>query len=237
MEAADDLAYCMSDIEDGIEKGIITGAQIDRKIKSSNVKFLNNIYKVKVKFRLSMKDQKVEDLRIFLQIKTSITRELVALLARVYKSQITKIIKSSTISLVDSCDEANDTLNVFRDLANDYLYNSRKVRENEIIANRVLTGILDTYMPLLLANKSRFDSIKRLKYVDGDKKAISVEQALFLQLAKKFVKVYENDLKDVDHIEDHIIREWIIRAHLLVDQVSGMTDKFALAKFRLLCTP
>lgn len=237
MEAADDLAYCLSDIEDGIEKGLISDQQIGDKIRNSKIRILKDIYIRANRFANTDEDQKVQDLRTFLTIKTTLTRELVASLTKTYKANIGGIIKGSTASMVDLCPVAKEALDLFRELATSHLYNSRIVRENEIIANRVITGILNTYKPLLDCNKSRFKDIIAMNSKDEDSKSISVETSLYLKLAPKFIKVYEHDIKDTKTIVDPKIREWILRAHLIVDHVSGMTDKFALSTFRLFCAP
>lgn len=237
MEAADDIAYCLSDIEDGIEKGLITGIDIDKAINESSSKLLKSIYEEAGKFDASADDRKLCDHQVYLQIKTRVTNKLVNLLSDKYIENVENISKESTNSLVDMTQDAKIALGVFRELAGKHLYNSRVVRENEIIANRVITGLLDGFKPLLLCNKKRFEHIKNMNSKDSENKSISVEQSMYRQLATKFIKVYEQDLQKTDVIDDEEIKEWILRAHLVVDHISGMTDKFALAKFRLVCAP
>lgn len=241
MEAADDLAYCMSDIEDGIEKGLIRGHEIHQSIEKSKSQTLKDIYK-KISdehesFNKNNDNKKLQDLQIFLRLKTNTTNALVEILSAKFAESINAITINSTKSLVESSPEASETLDTFRELAKRHLYNSRLVRENEIIANRVITGLLGKFKCLLDCSRSRFESIKNMESEDGNGRSISVEQSIYMQLASKYLKVYEKDLHDAKFIKDEDIREWLARAHLIIDHISGMTDKFALQKFRLTCAP
>ena len=239
MEMADDLAYCMSDIEDGLEKGLITGSTILNEIEKDKNSAIYQIYQsrsVRHKFGTA-KNQKDHDLMAYLSLKTVVTTKILTNLAGEFVNRIDEIISGKCKPIIEHCQTSNEVLAFFRELAESYLYNSKVVRKNEIIANRVITGILDSYKPLLLAKKERFEAIRNLKNEDDSGNPISIEQSLFLQLAKKYNKVYDLSIDQDDISDNELAREWISRAHLIVDNVSGMTDKYALSQFRLLCAP
>lgn len=235
MEAADDVAYCLSDIEDGIEKGLVTADDIDSAIQSSNSHLLKEVHEEKG--RLAEGATKLEVLHIYLGIKTDLTNKLAERLASGFIDFLSRINKETMPSLRDQIKEVDEALKVFQDLAVNKLYSSRVVRENEIIANRVITGILDSFKCLLECNRSRFESARLGHKNDSQSKPISVEAAICTQLSDKYFKVYDHDSVSNTQIANEEIREWIARAHLIVDYVSGMTDRFALNRFRLMCSP
>ncbi|OZG74120.1 hypothetical protein BTA51_03585 [Hahella sp. CCB-MM4] len=237
MEAADDLAYCLSDIEDGLEKGLLTGLNIYNELASSGSSIIKEISK-ELSYTNSIKENKLHDLQTFLKIRTKVINSLVSILSDRFIDNIPSIIKNSTSSLVELSYESKEVLSVFRTLANRHLYNSRAVRENEIIANRVITGLLDAFKPLLICDKDRFNDIRSLNSEDKKGNSISVEQALYKQFSSKYIRVYDSDTNNESNRDiTPCVREWMARAHLIIDQISGMTDGHALKRFRLICSP
>lgn len=227
MEASDDMAYCLSDIEDGIEKGIISMADVLS--GSDKPRELEDLLKSICKGKNPGKDR-LEDLQMFLKIKTQVTNILYDRLSDAFIKEKDSFFEGFCDPLIKVDEESRLLLSFFRNVSETHLYNSRLVKENEIKANKILRGVLDAFLPLLKCSRERFDAVMRGEHRDRQGSDISIEHALFLQLGKKFVQVYINDRNE----NDDPVYEWIVRAHMVVDQLSGMTDKYALAQFKLL---
>jgi hypothetical protein len=68
--------------------------------------------------------------------------------------------------------------------------------------------------------------------IDENGSRILLEPKLLRLLPERYKKVYQHHLKGVDDAEHPDIQEWVVRAHLIVDFISGMTDDFAMSTYR-----
>lgn len=83
--------------------------------------------------------------------------------------------------------------------------------------------------------KSALDGKLASEY--GDK--FSMQPALVSFLPKKYVRAYLNEVQEIGKktdlkLKDREVLEWMARSHLVVDYITGMTDKFALDTFQLI---
>ncbi len=77
MEAADDISYCLSDIEDGLEKGVITNQQVIDAIQqglsqllTSNLKLIK--YAKEIQSALPKHQEALEDHSWFVRFRTTV---------------------------------------------------------------------------------------------------------------------------------------------------------------------
>jgi dGTPase len=216
MEAADDIAYCLSDIEDADDKQLLLEADL-----ASIFGALGRLNDRNRRFTLG---------------RTKITRELVAKAADEFVRRLAKAggARVETSKLLD--DDAG-TLARLKRVANKRVYSSRLVLTNEVTAFKVLTGMLDAFAPLLRMAESDFSALaarfSRGESIYEGKTSIAVAN-LTAQLGhlalfpKKHLSVY------LDSCKGDSFPEAFHRAHLVLDFVAGMTDEFALNTYRLL---
>jgi dGTPase len=100
----------------------------------------------------------------------------------------------------------------------------------------VLSGLLDAYPPLMCCERGRFD--KALEGLRQDKlgRPIARDSTLVKQVSRKYLAVYRErvprrgeELKNDTGADEVMDRSY--RMRLIVDNVSGMTDEFALQSF------
>ncbi len=231
MEAADDIAYCLSDIEDAIEKGLFDEervlTEIDRKLATRSD--LAD-YRKLMPERLTDGEPRIGALLIF---RTGMITKIVEEAATSFIEMHQDFIQGTQPPLIEAVPRAHAMLTVLNDIARDQIYKSKLVLQNEIIGSRVLTGILDAYMPLMLASFDRLTAARDGRDIDTDERQLSVENSLCSQFPKKLLRVYDHHVKQVSH-DERSFWEPFYRMHLIVDFVSGMTDHFALDFFRLI---
>jgi dGTPase len=137
--------------------------------------------------------------------------------------------------LVDEIADANDALERLKKFATTHIYKTRAVHDKELTGGVIISGILDAFRPLLLYKREDF-----LNVVKGEKteNAHTVGPALCSLLPTKGKAMYRHfvDVKKADRsISD--VEEWMLRAHLILDYVAGMTDRYALSVYRQLSSP
>lgn len=59
------------------------------------------------------------------------------------------------------------------------------------------------------------------------------------RIGKRYIEAYNFELEaikvnDKNNERDFLIKEWWLRAHLIIDHISGMTDEFALETYQML---
>ena len=112
--------------------------------------------------------------------------------------------------------------------AHKHLFKSKQAYDLELCSYKVLQGLLDRLEPLLVLNTEEF--LRLVKDWDAiEKGKMVLEKKLFLLIPPKHLLAYQSDLE----IHGKNL-EPILRAHLIVDYISGMTDNHALHVYQLL---
>ncbi|WP_262207549.1 dGTP triphosphohydrolase [Serratia proteamaculans] len=233
MEAADDISYCTSDIDDGIEKGVITEDDLYSFIKKNIPEHISSIDDdVNRIIELCNGIKKNEKISLFTEFKTTLSRMLVTKASTVFYNEFDSIISSEkkTPLLIED-KESKDILLVLlqlKEFTKEAIFSTPEVEMTELSGHSIITGILNCYVPLLeLESNSFLDLIKKNK----NKSISKVTSRLFRTLPDKYLKAYHAQrVKN----EDDIYLEWNLRAHLIIDFISGMTDQYALELYQSL---
>lgn len=234
VEAADDIAYCLSDFEDGIEKKIISSKEFFTLLKDEWVKhyqidmFPFNLYNIIEKNYLIKNG---EYNRGFFKFKTTFTRESIELAMNIYcdRNNHRKFFQGSEKSLLELDEHYGHLLNVFKKISRLRLYRSGEAESKEIAGYNIIKGLLNHFESLLTLSENSFEDLL-LTLDDPEKnykKGLDYEWRIFHQLPKKYIESYKQLLK-INNSYDSKAWEWFARSHLIVDFLSGMTDKFAL---------
>lgn len=239
MEAADDIAYCMSDIADGIEKRILTEEEFVREFKLEweklqEQKKLKNLKEPLEKQKVSKEPTVTipNELRGFNQ-DISIPWSKMAMEEAVsnFLLKQKEILNGTLKELISRDSELGDVLDTIKQVSRKILYTSIEAESIELTGYAVITGILKHYVRLLKLPYDDFEKILRTSNV----KNMDVERRLFNRLGKRYVKAYRYAIDNLDEKNgDFKTREWWLRVHLLIDHVSGMTDEFALETYQML---
>ena len=250
MEAADDIAYCISDIEDGIEKNIITENLFREKILVEWRFWCNELNITDENWLIELLDtawnrsrEGVEQSR-FLYFKTNFTTTLVNFAASQYARDHDNLLNRKANPLLENKTKEHAALKALKSFSRRYLYRSISVEGIELAGHQVITGILDHYRRLLSCQKTDFVKICGLdeqsnnfdfEIIHEVPVGLDFEVRLFNKLPRKYRRCYYNSVKKkggADNISGE--DEWLIRSHLVIDYIAGMTDHYALETFQLL---
>ena len=229
MEAADDIAYCMSDIADGIEKGIITETEFIEEFK----KEWKNVYGRR---NSKIKIPKTQNLKGFTyDFSIPWSREAIEEAANRFIELDNHIYSGEADSLISKENQMGKVLAVMKRVSKKILYKSFEAESIEISGYAVITGILDVYTKILKMNYNDFNEILNDNDIDG----YDFEKRLIHFIGKRYIKAYNYSLEEINEIkennnEEFLIREWWLRAHLIIDHISGMTDEYALQTYQML---
>ncbi|KQA15672.1 dGTPase [Vibrio cholerae] len=278
MEASDDMSYCISDIEDGIEKGVI----LERDFKEDMLRGINHlqpkyhdtndsILKDLEKSLTSTPDKAIGP---FLSFKTCLSNYLVKRVATKFVENYEKFVNLEVEEeIISKSTIEYDLLDLLKVYTGKFLFTSNEAECMELSGFSIISGILDEYQKLLELPKELFLHLITNSY-DGIKTSnLHIHRRLFNRLPTKHLNTYkcsvidksipelkkdfveENKLdsdKELskedndkftsyfnDKVEQSLKKidpslEWNLRAHLVVDFVSGMTDQFSMEFFQML---
>jgi len=242
MEAADDIAYCISDLEDSIEKGLLNQKTALSEILSewSALNFESDD-DVAVNIGMTLRsaaEGKCTDGKPFTYIdfRTALNRVLVKYAAEQYIKEHGKVLDGSLPTLMPQESAAGKILDVLKSYCRTKVYCHEEVQRVELAGYTAIYGLLEKFGCLLTCNNERFAcaldiSIKE----DNNGIPIIIENKLLTLFPKNYIKVYFDDLDKIPKTDnEYMFKEWNLRAHLVTDFLSGMTDDFAMTTYRTL---
>ncbi|MCY1514454.1 Deoxyguanosinetriphosphate triphosphohydrolase [compost metagenome] len=205
MDAADEIAYSMSDLEDGLEKSILS--EEDLKKEFGNDSLPNGVIKPFVAFKTKT---------INLAAKEA---------ANKFVSSLDEILSGEPVDLIGSNSEAGELLNKVGKIARERIYCHKAAEQVELAGRSVIKGLLNHFGELLELPEDDFLNIVNKDSKETRKKGLEFQARLYNRLPNSYCEKYQESTRESEPDR---------RAHLIVDFISGMTDDFALETYQIL---
>lgn len=230
MEAADDIAYCVSDIEDALEKGIVRqGDLLGAKLPKALERFLPG------KMPKEWDSYEAAKNAEFIRFKMNVIRYLAEAAERVYLENHDAIMNGAfSEALLDADELAAEALDYLKGFTRKHVFSSREAVDVEMSGFRIIQTLLDQYHDLLTLPKSAFERMLPYQQDDGSERdrpkkgEKEIEQRLTTLLPHKHFMCYKHAVSQNPTLEP------IYRAHLVVDYIAGMTDSHSVKVFSVL---
>jgi len=223
MEAADDISYCIADLEDAVDRRILTQGELLVALRGAD----------EGDYMASLLEEALASGRgFFPHFRQHLTRDLVALAAHTYVSDHEAILSGAyPRALLHGQAPAARVLDTLKRVAREQVFMRPEVEALELEGHAALRGVLSTYSCLLALPAAQFE---RLLAGNGGSELFFARR-LFHRLSARHLKAYRLAVASRDPRFDKCSeQEWYYRVRLLLDYVSGMTDTYALEEFRLL---
>jgi dGTPase len=206
MDVADEIAYSMSDLEDGLEKKIISLPELLHEFSK-----WNHLWR--------------EMPKTFLGFKIGVINFAVDMAASTFASNADAVLTGQKVSFIDKNSEVGELLSAVKTFAIAKIYSHESAEQVELAGRSVVKGLLNHFGPLLNLPKKKFDMLV-ISDRDGIKKErLDFEIRLFRRLPISYCEKYISSKRG---------NEAYRRAHLIVDTISGMTDDYALETYQIL---
>lgn len=246
MEAADDISYCLADLEDSVDKGIMTFEAMADALISAFAELRPDDHQHS-HFRVFGKDRSFVDLvegalkrarsepinadhEFFVWLRVNLIHPLVNHAASTFTGNMHDIFHGRlNRALLEDHSPCHSVIETLKRVAVERVFSVPEVETLELQGYRIISGLLEHYRPLLMLSAAEFDRL-----VAGNRKGLLVESRLFKRLPDKHVKAYLTLRKECPEGASDELWERYARCRLLQDMVSGMTDQFALDEFRTL---
>ena len=242
MEAADDISYCLADIEDAVEKGIVTVDVLCEKLKDQYQRTLLNLtlddteHQLFVAKAIDYARNKANEQpynfnsEFFIYLRVSLLHPLVNYAAERFITNIEAVYHGDfNQALLEDRSHLHAVTKALKQVAMENVFSHKEVEKLELQGYRIITGLLDCYRPLLVLDHEQFK-----RALGGDQQYL-LESRLVKKLSKKHLSSYQHALETMSAEPDHFIAyEFYYRCRLLQDYISGMTDQFAYDEYRTL---
>ena len=242
MEAADDISYLSADIEDAVDKGILTLDKIYELIKVESYK-VNDKYGTNETmlldivednyFKAKSKEDEPYQFNMFLTLtRAQLIYKLVNYVSNLYIENHDAIFEGSFNNALlefDKFHECSIAIEILQNISVEYIYSNTQVQELELKGYAIIQGLFDIYEPLLKLTTYEFEML-----LNGEKIKCLICKNLLSRLSKKHLVAYKKSVSTLKDNENEDILEWYYRARLVIDYISGMTDDYSLHEYQAL---
>lgn len=238
MEAADDISYCIADLEDAVEKNIFTVEQLyDHLLRewgavSSGDLFDKTVVSAFKKMERINGWRSAED-QFFMYLRVFTVAKLVPHAAQRFIDNLSQVFDGTfNQALLEDSSQAFQLLKIFKQVALKHVFNHPEVEQLELQGYRVISGLLDIYSPLLLMPMTAFT----LLVAEDTHRDYPIETRLYHKLSTKHRLAYGEAVEKLHSCgtAQQEIWEYYYRARLIQDYISGMTDLYAYDEYRRL---
>ncbi|MTH45174.1 dGTPase [Intestinirhabdus alba] len=237
MEAADDISYCVADLEDAVEKKIFSVEQLYHHLREAwgeqekGSLFAQVIENAWEKSRANTLSRSTED-QFFMYLRVNTLNKLVPYAAQRFIDNLPQIFDGTfNHALLEDASSYSQLLELYKNVAIKHVFSHPEVEQLELQGYRVIGGLLDIYRPLLamtLADFSELVAKERLQ-------RFPIESRLFQKLSTRHRLAYVEAMGKIapDAVEYPVL-EYYYRCRLIQDYISGMTDLYAWDEYRRL---
>ncbi len=241
MEAADDISYCLADIEDSVEKGILDVPRLARLLTQTYARHAgtrryqpvpgsDHSFQAMVRGALKRwKDEPINKVgEFFIALRVSVIHPLVQHAAGQFIDNLEAVYHGTLDrALMEDHSLPHAIVQTFKDVALTHVFCHPEVETLELQGYRIIQGLLDFYAPLL-----RLDAAAMERLASGEGGAPHAN-LLARRLPTQQRKAYLEALKAHEGA-DAGLWEFYYRCRMLQDFVSGMTDQHAQDEYRTL---
>ena len=249
MEAADDISYCLADIEDSVDKDILSYTELASLLKEEfscqypqdpeGAHFKGKSFNQLVDEALAAAklENYNKDHEFFLRLRVKLVHPLVEHAAQAFVDNLLQVADGSlNKALLEDDSPCHALISTLKQVAFKHVFNVSEVTTLMLQGHRIISGLLEFYLPLLELPREEFSVLAKGQRVAG--KHLLYEVLLVDRMPRKHLKAYQQLCDSAQELGagelDISTWELYCRCRLLQDMISGMTDQYALDEYQTL---
>lgn len=238
MEAADDISYCLADLEDAVVKGILDLERLGTLLRDTFARYKSLDTLVDSRGRSfddllkdaqqSARDEPVDKVgQFFIRLRVNLIHPLVQHAAEQFIEQLDAVFAGTLDrALLEDNSAACAVVQTFKVVGAEHVFCHHEVDILQLQGLRILQGLLDAYGALLALDGAAFQALLQSEG-RGDLRM------LVRRLPTHLLSAYREALTELQGA-DAPLWEFYHRTRLLLDFVSGLTDQLAQDEYRVL---
>lgn len=223
LEAADDIAYCVADVEDGVQKRFITLQDLKNMLKKIGRKS-QEVQELLEKIReYEEKNRDIENNSLFEKI--IVQKIKIYIQGKMIQEVIKSFIKNEELILngdfnKELIDDGSykEIKNGLKNLAKSKIFQSKERVFTDILAAKVLRKLLNVFIEGMI------------DWLNNGEDASLTSRNIRVLISENYIINYETELKECKNKGDEIYTT----LKLCIDFISGMTDQFAVDLYKKL---
>lgn len=240
LEAADDIAYSVGDIEDGFKKGIFT---LDYILELDFIKELDEIKRIE-----NNKKKYYTDDKIIMDIRINIQGKMIRDVLNVFINKYHSIMNGEYNGELLNDSESRKIREKLYEISKDKIFSNPQIYEVEFSGVKALEFLANMFLEEFSKKEFIHNIYNKIKYNENEleknklkKDKKSHENKIYNIIAKSYRKIYEEKLKYIIEKRDEKIDFYDIENELyynsfllITDYISGMTDSYCINLYRKL---
>ncbi|MBA3925670.1 deoxyguanosinetriphosphate triphosphohydrolase [Listeria rustica] len=216
MEAADDIAYLPTDLEDAVKKNAVSWEKIEKAILPKIEKNHFSLYE-KLKENLNTLDERKIpeiDLVKMQTLKITIQRILIEEVVETFKNNYDIIMDKGLDGKLIEKSNANYLEEICSELCGEFVFSNKEVLTLELVGDKVITELLTLFVGAIVT-------------IERTDKTKTKEQKLYNLISENFryAKLFDSGVPYKLEYKDLNLYN---RLQLVTDFISGMTDSYAV---------
>lgn len=223
LEAADDIAYCVADIEDGVQKKFITLQDLKNTLKKTAKKTHETQELMEKIKEYEEKNKGIENSSLFEKIV--VQKVKIYIQGKMIQEVIKSFIKNEKLILKGDFNREllddgpyKDIKDSLKILAKNKIFQSKERIFTDILAAKVLRKLLDTFVEGMI------------DWLNNGENASLTSKNIKVLISENYIINYESELRECKNKEEEIYTT----LKLCIDFISGMTDQFAVDLYKKL---
>lgn len=237
MEAADDISYCVADLEDAVEKRIFSVEELYQHLHDAwgehekGSLFAQVVENAWDKSRSNSLSRSTED-QFFMYLRVNTLNKLVPYAAARFIDNLPMIFSGEfNHALLEDESSFSQLLELYKNVAVRHVFSHPDVEQLELQGYRVISGLLEIYGPLLQLTVDEFSELVENERV----RHLPIESRLYQKLSTRHRLAYIEAVSKIElHSSQWPVMEYYYRCRLIQDYISGMTDLYAWDEYRKL---
>lgn len=223
LEAADDIAYCVADIEDGVQKKFIKLQDLKNMLKKIGRKS-SEIHELLEKIKeYEKRNKEIENNSLFEKIV--VQKIKIYIQGKMIQEVIKSFIKNEELILNGDFNKEllddgayKEIKEGLKNLAKNKIFQSKERIFTDILAAKVLRKLLNVFIEGMI------------DWLNNGEEASLTSRHIRVLISENYIINYESELKECKNKGDKIYTT----LKLCVDFISGMTDQFAVDLYKKL---
>ncbi|MFP1826581.1 dGTPase [Lonsdalea quercina] len=237
MEAADDISYCIADLEDAVEKKLFSIERLYQLLEEAWGEIEpGDLFTETVGKAFESREYhrwRSSDDQFFMNLRVNTVGRLVPHASKRFIKHLPDIFNGAfNQALLEDDSPQNRLLKSFKRVAFKHVFNHHEVEQLELQGSRVMRGLLDIYHPLLKMPSADFRTLVEEEF----HRDYPIETRLYHKLSRKHCLAYREAVASLEKkpAEQQECLEFYYRGRLIQDYISGMTDLYAYDEYRRL---